>query len=302
MTGPGEFPMRLQCVALTLAFLSAACLGHPASAAERRIDVAVGVSLRVIDEGAQSSLPSLVLIPGWTMGADVWEGQIGAFSKDRRVVAVDPRSQGDSTKTVAGNTPEVRARDYHEMIGKLGLGRVVLVAWSQAVQDVAAYVDAFGTANLAGVVLVDAPVSEGARALAEHSRQAAERFHLLSIYTANQEAYLRGMMDAIVERPLGDAELEALVQTSMKTPPSLGVSMFVADLYGPDRTDALAKFDVPTLVIAASSSPELAAQEAMAENLPRGRLEVVPGAAHAVFLDKPERFSELVQSFLEGLR
>lgn len=37
----------------------------------------------------------------------------------------------------------------------LGLAPIVLVGWSMAVNEVAAYVDQFGTDTLAGLVLVD---------------------------------------------------------------------------------------------------------------------------------------------------
>jgi len=37
----------------------------------------------------------------------------------------------------------------------------------------------------------------------------------------------------------------------------------------------------------------------MAATLPHGRLEVVQDAAHAVFIDQPERFHALLEAFLK---
>jgi pimeloyl-ACP methyl ester carboxylesterase len=50
-----------------------------------------GVSLHYLDAG---SGPAIVLIPGWTMPADIFEPQINLLSERFRVVALDPRSQG----------------------------------------------------------------------------------------------------------------------------------------------------------------------------------------------------------------
>ena len=47
---------------------------------------------------------------GWSAGAGIWRQQIDAFSKTHRVIAIDPRSQGESTKTTTGNTPKTRAQ------------------------------------------------------------------------------------------------------------------------------------------------------------------------------------------------
>src|SRR5262249_51230694 len=100
--------------------------------------------------------PALVLIPGWALPASLWREQIEKFSATGRlVIAVDPQSQGDSSKTELGNTPEQRAQDLHEILATLHVTNSVLVGWSQGSQDVAAYLQQFGTNAVAGAVFVD---------------------------------------------------------------------------------------------------------------------------------------------------
>ena len=265
------------------------------------IKTAEGVQLRVVEAGKQGALPPLVLIPGWSMSAEVWQHQIDVSAKDRRVIAFDPRSQGQSTKTVTGNTPEVRAQDLHALLTSLRVHRPVLVGWSQGVQDVAAYIDQYGSNDLAGIVLVDSPVSNGAAAITSSSQATAAQFERLGIYAAHQQDYLRGMLAAIITKPQPPGLIDGLVVNGMKTPPSIGVAMLVADLYGVDRTSALTKIDCPTLVIAAASSPERDAQEGMAKLIRGARFQSIDDAGHAVFLDQPERFDALLQSFLASL-
>lgn len=266
------------------------------------IETSAHVRIHVVDAGADGGKPALVLVPGWSFGASVWTAQIERFSRDRRVVAIDPRSQGESTKMTEGNTPEQRARDLREVLDRLQLNSVVLVGWSQGVQDVAAFVDQFGSGRLRGIVLVDSTVSAGAKSIEQAPPMAAAQFERLAIYAENPRAYLRGMMQAIITRPIGDAEMNRRVDDAMKTPATIGTAMLVADLFGVDRTPALAKFDRPTLVIAAATSPELDAQKSMAAKLPRGRFEVVANAGHALFIDQPEKFDALLSEFLAGLK
>jgi non-heme chloroperoxidase len=77
--------------------------------------------------------------------------------------------------------------------------------------------------------------------------------------------------------------------------------MLVADLFGVNRTAALKKIDCPTLIIASAKSDELARQQAGASEIPRVRFEKIEDAAHAIFLDQPERFDALVEKFMKGL-
>src|SRR6266852_2774473 len=104
----------------------------------------------------------IVFIPGWTMPAWIWQKQIDEFSKKYRVIAVDPRSQGESDQPTSGHLPETRARDYKELVDHLGLKQPVLVGWSMACGELAKYAEQFGSDNVAGFVLVDGFLSEKA--------------------------------------------------------------------------------------------------------------------------------------------
>src|SRR5256886_10974135 len=126
------------------------------------------------------------------------------FAKTYRVIAFDPRSEGESTKTTTGNTPEVRAQDLHTSLERLGVRRPVLIGWSQGVQDIAAFVERYGTKDLAGIVLVDAAVSDGAEGMVARSKETSEQFKMFAVYQAHQKEYLEGMMQAIISKPQSD--------------------------------------------------------------------------------------------------
>lgn len=252
-------------------------------------------------EGGMDRGTTLLFIPGWTMDASVWREQLEHFAPKHRVVAIDPRSQGESSKTPDGNTPEQRARDLASLMEQLKLEHVVLIGWSQGVQDVAAYVTQSGTARLDGIVLVDAGVSSGPDF--QHVQPQAARSILgnMAIYAAHPREYLQGMMQAIFRKPLGADAMKRMVDGSLRTPTSTGIAMLTMDMFAVDRRPALAKFDKPTLIIAAGTSFELADQQAEAKRIPDARVVVVPNAGHAVFHDQPEAFDRALREFLATL-
>ncbi len=283
------------------------CLGELRAGAESNtasshmVEVGDGVSLRVIEAGKPGDVPALVFIPGWSTGVDVWRHQIDTFAKTHRVITFDPRSQGESTKATSGNTPETRAQDLHALLERLHVQRPVLIGWSQGVQDIAAYVERYGTKDLAGIVLVDAAVSNGAGGIATRAQETSAQFKMFAVYQAHQKEYLGGMMRAIIGKPPSDSVIEQLVSTGMKTPPDIGVAMLIADMFGVDRTPAVKKIDCSTLIIASAKSDELARQQTTANQIPHARFEKVDDAAHAVFLDQPDRFDDLLKSFVANL-
>jgi microsomal epoxide hydrolase len=124
---------------------------------------------------------------------------------------------------------------------------------------------------------------------------------MFAVYQAHQKEYLAGMMRAIISKPQSDVVIERLVSTGMKTPSDIGVGMLVADMFGVNRTPALKKIDCPTLIIASAKSGELPRQQAAANQIPHARFEKIDDAAHAVFVDQPDRFDELLKNFLASL-
>src|SRR6266568_7461657 len=97
-----------------------------------------GIRIHYLEAG--SGRP-IVFIPGWTMPAWIWQKQIDEFSKQYRVIAVDPRSQGESDKPTSGHLPETRSRDYKELVEHLGLKQPVLVGWSMACGELVKYAE-----------------------------------------------------------------------------------------------------------------------------------------------------------------
>jgi non-heme chloroperoxidase len=286
---------------LCLLLATPALAQTPPAPREGDVSVADGVRIHYAEAGDRRAKVTLLFVPGWSCSSAVLRDQLAAFAPRARVVAIDPRSQGQSTVTVRANTPEQRAQDLRQVIRALDLTSVVLVGWSQGVQDVAAYAAAFEGEAIAGYVLVDSAVGAGAAVAVSRPEALKQELELMADYVRYQKEYLQGMMKAIIRSPEGRKRADEFVEIGLRTPPDVGVSMLLMDFTAVDRRPALARFNRPTLIVAAAQSDELEAQREMAKQIKGSRIEVIADAGHAVFLDQPERFRELLAGFVGGL-
>src|SRR5271155_1562116 len=163
-------------------------------------------------------LPSILFIPGWTMPAWIWEKQLAYFSKDYRVVAMDPRSQGESAQTSEGLYPAARARDIKAVVTQLRLAPVVLVGWSMAVNELLSYVGQFGTADIAGLVLVDGDDGSGTPA------EKAGILDFLGQLQRDRQKMVREFVPQFFKKPQPDGYVDRVIEASMRVPANTSVA------------------------------------------------------------------------------
>jgi non-heme chloroperoxidase len=294
--------IRAQLGFVMLLLLAGEFLCLPAySQQDGNITTSDGIRIHYLSNGEKNAHSPMIFIPGWSFTSQIWQTQLEHFAKNRRVIAIDPRSQGDSTKTDGDNTPEARARDLREIIQQLELKNVVLVGWSQGVQDVAAYVEQFGTDSIAGFVLVDSPFSSGPAEFKLHPQFSERLFELMAICSAHPKEYYAGMIKSITKHEISPEQLRQLTTNSEKMSTTSGLAMLVTDLFTVDRRAVLKKLSKPTLIIASAESKELESQREMQRSIPNAQFEVVSEADHAVFIDQPKKFNNLIDMFLEKL-
>lgn len=277
-------------------------LGLPVQAAmTEAVSGADGVRIHLLEDGPGDATRTLLLIPGWLTSSAIWDAQIRYFTgRGYRVIAIDSRSQGGSSVVYSHNDPESRARDIHRLIADLHLTHLVLVGWSQGVQDVAAYVGQFGTAGISKIVLVDATVSGGPADVSAHPQFVKTVLGHMALYSRDPRAYSRGFMLHIISAPTAAPVMAALVDGFMKTPPAVGIAMQMEDLFTVDRRPYLKKFDRPTLVVVSDRNPFMTEEKRMADELSSGRFVVIAHAAHAVFFDQPAAFNRALETFIAG--
>jgi len=249
-----------------------------------------GVELHYLEAG---SGPLLVLVPGWTMPAEIWEPQIRHFASTYRVVALDPRGQGRSEKPAFGYQPSRRALDIGELLDHLDAEPAIIAGWSIAMQEVLILTHEFGTENIRAVVLVDYAVDFDTGDL-------PSRF--ISLQVAREE-WTRDFVRAIHRSPQSEEYLEAMTQAALSMPTNAAAIMIAnLVLMGPtDLSPMLDALDRPALFIASSQGWAMEQAELVRDGWPEIQVAVIDETAHALFVDKPEDFNSVLEDFLAGL-
>jgi non-heme chloroperoxidase len=273
---------------LLLFSYSANAAVHANSATFRTTD---GVTLHYFDAGPEQAA-AIVLIPGWTMPAEIFEPQINELSKRFHVIALDPRSQGDSEKTPEGNYLERHAQDINELLEHLKLANVVLLGWSNGVPDVLTFVDQNGTAKLRGIILVDGFLDVSSPQMQKGL------FGMLKSFQADRPKFTDTFVRSMYATKQTDDYLARIIQASLKTPTNTAVvEMFNVVGHG-DFTPVLAKLDKPVLYIC---EPQLESQAKLLQSrLPTARVEILK-VGHAIFVDDPGHFDKVVSDFMDSL-
>src|SRR6202451_2918436 len=244
---------------------------------------------------ASHQFPSILFVPGWTMPGCIWQSQINYFSHDYRVVAMDPRSQGQSSQTSDGLYPAARARDIKAVVDQLHLAPVVIVAWSMAVVETMAYVDQYGTKDLAGVVLVDSSASF----LPDGGVEDALGL-MKGILEDRQNATNRFVRNLCFKKPQPDEYIQKVIQASLRVPASDAAALLLG-YFTADYRPTLPKIDKPVLICAAKT-PYNGSIVAMQGKIPGAQLEIFDGDGHALFVDDPDKFNAVLEDFLHDLK
>ncbi len=251
-------------------------------------------SVRIHYIEAGSGRP-IVLIPGWTMPAWIWQPQIDELSKHYRVIAVDPRSQGESDKPTFGHLPETRARDYKELVDHLQLKRPVLVAWSMGCGELMKYVEQFGTDNVAGLVLVDGLIWD---------KPSPELFTGLSgwmnFLQQDRQKQADGFVRTMFKKPQPEAYYKRLADASAQVPADTAVVLIYNMIAVKDFSPALAKVNRP-LLFAYQPQTQATADLLKAKLGDNVRLERFDDAGHALFVDDAEKFNGVLETFMESV-
>ncbi len=241
----------------------------------------------------------LVLLPD--MGNDVtslW-GQVPRLSQDFRCIAVDNRGVGRSSKPSSPYTIKLMADDVVHILDHLRIPRAHILGISMG-------------GAIAQEIAINHPDRVGALVLvASWPRPDRYLTSLLELFkdvkrsvdplTFEREvalwSFTRGYFDTSYD------ELEKRQRASLDVPyptPSTTFTRQVEACIAHDACDRLGQITAPTLNVVGEQdifTPVRFSRE-LTDMIPSARLEVVPGAAHAVHWEKPDEVNELAMNHL----
>jgi non-heme chloroperoxidase len=285
---------RVFCLKYTICLLSLVFLSSPAHS--ELIEVAP--QIKIFYESSGEGDP-LLFIPGWTMTSGIWKEQVTAFSKTHRVLVMDPRSQGNSSKALAGNSLQQQAKDLRKLIETLNLDGVTVVGWSMAVAVLLEYVNLYGNDHLKALVLVDGYPCLLKKEDWPYGMTPEESHKFLMEFENQRTAQTRAFVDQMFKTDRSDTELEWIEKEALRTPTTVS-TVLGFDYFLFDRRPYLSKISVPTLLFMTTEGKDVG--EFMKTKISGAQLVIFEGAGHALFLEDPKKFNERLAAFLRSLQ
>lgn len=247
------------------------------------------------DVSGSADAHGLLLIHSLGANKSMWDDQLAAFSKLRRVVTVDLPGHGESGAHAGEYSLEDLGLDVLDVAGAAGLDTF----------------DVCGI-SLGGVIALWLAINRPEKVTHLIACNTAARIGTAEAWSERMEAVLNGGMasirDGVVPRfitsDLGERRPEALskVYEMFDSIDPLGYAGCCASLRHADLGDSLDQIGCPTLLIGGSEDvatpPEVTRE--LHGQIPASRIEVIDGAAHLSNIDQPEVFNRTVAGELAG--
>jgi pimeloyl-ACP methyl ester carboxylesterase len=254
-----------------------------------------------------SGLP-LVLLHAFPLDHGMWLRQ-EPLGESLRLIVPDLRGFGGSTGSVPRGIADL-ADDVAALLDGLHLERPAVICGVSMGGYVAQHVAARHPDRVAALVLVDTKLE------ADTPEARAARVDLAGkVGRLGQSILADAMIPRLLAVPRSDAdpavvarhaENRALLQALVERQPVATIQAALAALGDrPDMTAALARVEVPTLLVVGAEDQITppACLEAAEAIIPRAKLLIVPAAGHLVPLEAPEVFNRALGEFLaESLR
>ena len=257
--------------------------------------------------------PDLALIHGWGLGPTVWQPVLPLLSQRFNVhvlalpgygtpeTLVNSQPSGEPIQATASFTRTA------ETLVKTLPDKCILCGWSLggmlALQ--AALLAAQGGKTLRGLILVGSTPRFTQGVDWPHAQPESLLDTFIAALATDAAVTLQRFIALLNQ---GDTQARALGRTFLKQlhadplPDTATLLVGLGWLRDVDLRQQLAAIDVPTLLVHGEHDPLMPLHAAvwLNEQWPNAQLEVFSGAAHAPFLNDPERFARLIADFFHA--
>jgi non-heme chloroperoxidase len=242
----------------------------------------------------------VVLIHGWTLSSEIWNGQMSWLAANGlRAIAFDRRGHGQSSKPESGYDYDRLASDLAAILDRLDLEDVVLVGHSMGAGEVVRYLARFGGRRIARVMLV-APTTPYGLKSADNPEGADPQVYdkLIAALKADRRAYLASGSPGFLGRNAEPELVDWAMSIALQAAPQAQVQCIRAFAETDFRPEMRAVTQ-PTLIVYGSADVPVTAVNAQRTQaaIAGSRLEVYDGAPHGLFLTDPERFNRGLLQF-----
>ena len=250
----------------------------------------------------------ILLVHGWLCSSRFWQKNVSELATKFRVVTVDLRGHGNSSKALAGHTIRQYARDMRDVIEDLGLYETVLVGWSLGGPVVLSYCEQYGNdARLKALGLVDtSPFPFSPAAWNSHVLRNCNYDGMNATFadlTTNPRKFAMAFTTRMFKQKPSEADTDWVVAEMLKTPTWIAEAVY-SDFLMSDYAKSLQTIKLPVIVFGADSGVFLngiAMGKAIASQIPQGRFVPFEDAGHILFYEQPQKFNATLTEFVKAL-
>lgn len=245
----------------------------------------------------------ILLVPGFMCTTRFYDRNVPELSKKYRVITMDSRGYGLSSKTLQGNNLNRHAEDIKELIDFLELENVVLMGWSLGASVVCTYAERFQEHRLAAIGLIDAFLSPFAHGEWNQYKFAGykvkEYISGRSLWFTDPDKYNQYFFDTVGCDELTEQDKKWILEEISLTMPWTGIELHL-DTCHTDAISYVENFKVPAVVFAGNSKamPASVSEEACRRMKCEHEYHYYDHGGHMFFYIDPDTFNRQVDEFI----
>lgn len=236
----------------------------------------------------------LLFIHGLGSSARDWELQVDEFAKSYRVITFDLRGHGQSDKPAGPYTMSMFAADTAGLLRGLGIENPHVVGLSLG-GSIAFQMAVDASVPVKSFVIVNTTPELIARTFKERI-MVWQRFAIVNLLG------MRKMGEALGGRLFIKPEQENLRKTFADRWAQNDKRAYLSAmraLFGWSVAARIGSIRVPTLIVAADQDySSVAVKQEYTAKIPNARLEIIKDSRHALPVERPQEFNQVVQKFL----
>jgi 2-succinyl-6-hydroxy-2,4-cyclohexadiene-1-carboxylate synthase len=248
----------------------------------------------------------LLLLHGFTGSSRNWEPLLPYLVTQRQIIAVDLLGHGRSPSPPRANrySIELIAADMLDLLDQLAIEQADILGYSMGGR-LALYLATQAPQRVSALILESA--SPG---LKSKDEQLTRRQHDNALAERIEKEGLKAFVDYWESLPLWASQAglpaetrETLRQQRLQNDP-VGLAYSLRGLgtgAQASQWGRLHRLPMPVLLLAGELDEKFVAiNQEMAALIPGAQLEIVPGAGHAIHLERPLLYGELIRNFLQN--
>lgn len=246
----------------------------------------------------------IVILHGFLCSSKFFGKNIEELSKNNRLILVDWRGHGSSSKTTNNLTMERCGQDIKELFDYLDLENITLLGWSMGSSVVLDYFEQFNSYRLKAIGIIDSflypfsPENWNTHALKNYNMDGFS--NLVTTAGSDYNGYCCNFAHKIFKSE-PSKEDEAWVVAEMKKVPTWIAFTLYNDFIFNDYTDTLRKINIPLLLCGANSPiiPNgIEIMEHYRNLIDKKCMYYAFEEGHIMFYENPEVFNKIILNFV----